>query len=785
MKPLPTALRQALWITLAVAVTAALSLSALRVVRSMRRGRGAAFTLAESAPPSPLKKGFDALARWTEARGAGLSADEAWDALALCPGAKPLRAGANDRRVVITLNEDGRATARRALHLASGGQMEFTFPVPDGAVLTFHTGARGQTAGVFDMAAELLSPGRPGETVDARKASFFVDIPKGGAVLAAAPPSPSGLEIPWRSVRVDLSPWAGQTVTLRLRTSFQPALHVSSTAIAHAFWAAPTLWVPDPRPVSLMRGAAAARGQQNAVWVVFESFPVPAAQAVGNDDFPGLAFLTHEGVAFQQVYTNRTDAPGGLRRLLMGRLQERAQGPRPPKPHEAHPLPAVLRDAGYQTVLIGAPAGSLAEWSALGFDDVRAAPSGGSGGESTLREAARWLAANGGKSPHFLMVFVRAPSAQEDPSPRCWLRAARLSPLSLFRAGRWRGLAQAVQIDGALERLWAQIIRLGQDGNALLSVSSLRGPSTRAEPLRRQTDHRLFRAPLNEPGWGLREEEVRVLWLMRHTRLGFERRITAPAQLLDAAPTVLELLGLVPDPGMEGLSFIGKNARDQRADQGARFLIEGAGGDALVLDGHYKYIRRAPAKDVILSGQVARTDFEPEELYDLWADPGERRNLALRRRDLLARARRAITEHLPERTAVSLVFEGYADPPLRAVARCPGGDLWNVALSTGDLVRSGSNEVSVTVGVPRASFSFETWPPPASYSLVLRAKAGVPADAFLVSRLGLPLVEAEKRTEWFDDNKFPWMDGLPQVPPRADGRPRVLMGRVPVRREAP
>ncbi|MES1167150.1 MAG: hypothetical protein ABUL68_04035, partial [Pseudomonadota bacterium] len=187
MKPLPAALRQALWITLAAALAAGLSLAALRVVRSMRRGRGAAFTLAEAAPPSPLKKGFDALAHWTEARGAGLSADEAWDALARCPGAPPMRAAAGDRRVVITLNEDGRATARRALHLASGAQMEFTFPVLEGAVLTFHTGARGETAGTFDMAAELLSPGRPGETVDARKASFFIDVPQGGPVLAAPP----------------------------------------------------------------------------------------------------------------------------------------------------------------------------------------------------------------------------------------------------------------------------------------------------------------------------------------------------------------------------------------------------------------------------------------------------------------------------------------------------------------------------------------------------------------------------------------------------------------------
>jgi hypothetical protein len=282
---------------------------------------------------------------------------------------------------------------------------------------------------------------------------------------------------------------------------------------------------------------------------------------------------------------------------------------------------------------------------------------------------------------------------------------------------------------------------------------------------------------------GLREEEVRVLWLMKHATLPVGRKVTAPAQLLDVAPTALDLLGSPPDPGALGRSFAQTGPRYRSNKEGVRFLIEGPGGEALVLDGHYKYVRRGPPRRVDLAGGIrALTDFEPEELYDLWTDPGERRNLALRRRDLLKRARRAIDEWGPERTATRLQFEGWQDTPLQGVVTCPGGDLWNVALSSGVLTRGGSNQAVFTVSAPEASFSFETWPPAASFTFSLRSKGhAVPADDFLVSKLGLPLIETEKRNDWFDENsKFSWMDGFPVgVPP--GGAPRVLMGREPVR----
>lgn len=771
------ALRRAAWLAAAVLLAGGLGWTALRLARSMRRGRGAVFSLSGPAASPSMKAADDLLARWAEARWEGPLSEDAWAALQRCPGLPPRRGAENDRRVVVVLPEHGSVAARRGLHVPAGGTVDFRLTVSSGAVLTFHTGALAESAGRMDLTTEILVPGRPPESVGVRRIAF---APK--KTLPSI--ETTGLSVPWHSTEVDLSTWSGRSVTLRLRASFAPDASGSS-ATAHAVWASPVVWAPEQRPQAAAGARASApRGRENVVWPVFETFPAPPSRVAAHNRFPGLDFLASEGVEFQRVYTNRTDAEGGLHRLLTGRLSDSPAGPREVSSREGRTLPLALKAAGYRTALWGAPGEDPGLWTELGFDEVHPAPPSGPGGEASLGGAAHWLAEQNGRGPYFLLAFVRAPMRGEDPSPRCWLRAARLSPLSLFRGRRWRSLAQAVQMDGALERLWSQVIRLGQDGRTLMAVASLRGTAFRPEPLRRASDGRLIRRVLTEPGWGLREEEVRVLWLMRHPRLGFGRSVTSPAQLLDAAPTVLGLLGLPSEKGMEGLSFAHKDAMATREDQGARFLIEGAGGDALVLDGHYKYIRRAPSRPIDADGEVARTDFDPEELYDLWTDPVERRNLARRRRDLLARARRAIGDHRPQRTEVRLVFQGYTDSPLQGTVFCPGGDLWNVSLSSGVLSRGGSNQASFTVSGPEALFSFETWPPRASFTLSVRAPRIVPAEAYLVSRLGLPLIESEKRTDWYDGNKFPWMDGFPAVGPAAGG-PRVFMGRVPVREDAP
>jgi arylsulfatase A-like enzyme len=736
----------------------------LRVARSMRRGRGAAFSL--------VRPGVSQRQRVER------------DLMAAGPG----------ERVAAVLPEEGRPTARRALEFPAGARAEYFLTVPPDAVLSFHGGARAEAPGDFDMAVEVQAAGGAAAAVYDRKFRFTAKPKRGG--FFGRKSARGGLACGWEGAEIDLSSWTGRAVTLRLRSTFQAdSGAVPSTATARVYWGSPVVWTPDERTWARRSpqspGRSALSPGQNVVWAVFESFPLPSFHGAAFDDFPGLATLDQGGVEFPSAYANHLATPEALRSLMASDTPPEPGAP--PAKARPRPLPEILRAAGYRTLLFGAPGEDPSVWNGLGFDAVHPAPPGGFGAEGSVRQAARWLAENEGRGPYFLVVFIRAPEAHEDPSPRCWLRAARLVPSALFALRRWSALAQAVQMDGPVRRLWEQVQDLGGEDHTLLAAASLRGAPFRPEPVRRSSDGRLFRRALPRTGLGLREEEVRVLWMLRHPELPAGRKVTSPAQLLDVAPTLTALLGLPPEPGAEGHAFGPANGWSLDQEEAARFLVEGAGGDALVLDGHYKYVRRGPSTDLTSKrGGAWRTDFEPEELFDLWVDPGERRNLARRRRHLLARARRAMDERRPERIAARLDFRGFAaaagetpggapGQPLQGLITCPGGDLWNVALSTGNLVRAGANQVSFTVDAPRAALTFETWPPAASYIFTLRFRGKtVPAEAFIISRLGLPLIEVEKRNDWFDGNKFPWMDGFPPEPAAPSDGPRVFMGREPV-----
>jgi hypothetical protein len=724
-------------------------LTAWRVGLSMRRGRRAVFSVEKKGAPLPQTLALDFLSFPIPGSLEGVGA----------------------------LPERGSLVSRRALALPPGTDVPFPFLVPPNAVLSFYAGA---SAAVGSMWVEILPVSGSGAkklyeraVVDENKKKRF-----------------SGL--PWEKVDVDLSPWSGSRVTLRFGVTSGPEI---STVSARAFWGFPSVWTPDVRPWP-ERGAEPGRRvsgwdrrpPENVLWVAFQSFPVPSLNGLDLRDFPSLDRLAGEGVEFQRAYTNSLFSAEGLRALFLSRSPAADPAPGAPPPSsmkEARSLPVLLKEAGFKSVLLGAP-GDAQSWLDLGFDEVHAAPGVGRGPEDVLRRAARWLADNEGRSPYFLFIYVRDPLPTEDPSPRCWLKAIRLLPSLLIDIGRWRAWAQAVQGDGALGRLWEQAGGFAGATRTLTLATSFRGRSFRWETVVRSSDGRRVRRRVR-PGWSLREAETRALWLMKHPALTPGARITEPAQILDVAPTVLSLLSrpagsaaMVPPPekNWEGRSFAAVGLWAGAPTQAARFLLHGPGGEALLLDGHYKYVRRSPPAP--LGRGRFRTAFEAEELYDLWSDPGEEGNLVRRQRHLLARARRAMADHWPERTATVFRFEGFVDPPLQGSIHSPGGDLWNVSFSTAGLTRAGVNAFHFTVADPVVELRFENWPPPASFIASLRVKGRpVPPESFIVSKLGLPLVESAGE-DWYDLNRFPWMEGLSSSL-GSSPVPRVYLGRVPVR----
>ena len=118
-------------------------------------------------------------------------------------------------------------------------------------------------------------------------------------------------------------------------------------------------------------------------------------------------------------------------------------------------------------------------------------------------------------------------------------------------------------------------------------------------------------------GRTLYREVLQVPLVIRFPAQSEGRRVAAPVQLTDLMPTLLELAGLDPQPGIHGISLLGPLPTTRPA---AAFLnLDGWGGWS-VIEGRRHVIR-----------PVDRGYTGPAELYDLELDPLEHEDLGPRR----------------------------------------------------------------------------------------------------------------------------------------------------------
>jgi choline-sulfatase len=174
------------------------------------------------------------------------------------------------------------------------------------------------------------------------------------------------------------------------------------------------------------------------------------------------------------------------------------------------------------------------------------------------------------------------------------------------------------------------------------------------------------------------EHSARVPLLVRVPG-GASRRVAEPVSLLDVAPTLLELTG-VPWPdehaeNLDGTSVVGLMTGEAASRPGAvlaEYLAEGVNAPAVM-------VRRGRHKLIACPG-------DPDQLYDIAADPAERVNLASdgehgttvrelrgeveRQWELDALARRVVASQRERR----LVMRGLGEGRARSWAFEPGGE---------------------------------------------------------------------------------------------------------------
>jgi arylsulfatase A-like enzyme len=255
---------------------------------------------------------------------------------------------------------------------------------------------------------------------------------------------------------------------------------------------------------------------------------------------------------------------------------------------------------------------------------------------ATTEAALRWL--ERAPEPFFVFVHYFDPHAPYGPPPLFAERAAAM-PVSLD--GRHVPGASAEQLE-KLIRLYHGEVLYTDDALAAL-LDGLSRASERPTLIAVTADHGegLGQHEWLEHAVHLYDEQLHVpLILHAPDMLPAGRRVATPVALADVAPTLLELTGVTPGAPADGRSLAGA-ARggpepEPRPIFGLRRLVsEEVGWDK----GVKLSVRRDPWKYIWASER-------PHELYDLAADPGERRDVLDRHETVAAELRALLEAHV-------------------------------------------------------------------------------------------------------------------------------------------
>lgn len=662
----------------------------------------------------------------------------------------------------VTLSEGLGWTRLPALAAEDGTLIEWTGVLPSSASFEFRTGLFGPGS-QFHFAVDIREGSGPphllfSETAHApslrSSPRWFDPIRKIFQVLVRGREHRDDL---WHPGRVDLSAWSGRPVRISLRVEAEPAPLTPSSGIA--FWGAPRIWFPAAEVPRVKRRGASSVPGTSVVLAVLETTPSDGGGRVP----PRAESFLRESVSFPRFYACDVRTSEAFRRLLFS----------PDALLSTATLSAWPRTAGangYRTLAVGAFSnemmGTLAE---AGFDEIYQIPHDGYDSSLVASAAVDW-ARERGRGPVLILAFFRdLPRFRWAPA-RFWASSLHAVPWSRARLVFWKRATDSAYLDDSLGRV-GEI-----DGPAppLVAVVSLRGSVADPTPVRWPRTGRRGSLFLNERGWGLRESEIRTLFALRQGDRWPQGLCRSLGQLSDVGPTLLTAVGLPVPAGGAPVWNLGAVSLSEESN--GRRVVRSSRAKALILDGRYKYIRHLPPDGRSEKiGTSERIDFPTEEIFDLWTDPGERRNLARSRRHLLARLREVLSEVDPDPVDVRLEFINPAGAQVEGRITCSAGgisDVWG----TLPIARGGSYTFSFSTSAPAGSVTFRTWPPHSSYSMRFAVdRRSLPAGQFRVSRFGLPLFESMKN-EWIDKTEFGWMDGwTPLMPSSA---PVVSLGRV-------
>ncbi len=523
--------------------------------------------------------------------------------------------------------------SNRSLLLFGGMEAQVRVRVGSRAVLKFDLGLVAGRMGVRPLAVTLRITGPKGATKKLLEHHL-------GALQAGR----------WFPVRFDLSPYAGQIVTLRfsVRKRGPETQHVGAVAVG--------------RPVLQ---SEAPRSRPNLIVVVLDTVRHDALSCyVGpRTHTPNLDGVAKRGALFVNAFTNAAWTRPSLMALFSSRYPYMAGST--PRVFRANRVDRWYLQHGKVPTLFSHLAGQgyvtrglvnnffmlphervghdhgLSSFAHILFDQGpkrRDNPTITAGVE-------RFLAAH---KRHRFFLYVLYESAHSPYKPPATARRRMRAIMGLKkrkigrRSGQYRRLdmmeryrAEVINLDDHVGRILASLKKHGLTDNTYVVITSDHG-----EVISRQ--HCFFIPRLNyrscySHSASLYEQVLHIPVVIQGPALSPGRRIEQSYQHVDLVPTVLELMGLPSLPGAVGQS----HATGLRSAKGLptkpRDVYALGRWVTALRSGRYKLILRAHrAQGIVKSGKIRQV---PAELYDLDKDPDERWNIAQHKPQVVARLR--------------------------------------------------------------------------------------------------------------------------------------------------
>lgn len=439
------------------------------------------------------------------------------------------------------------------------------------------------------------------------------------------------------SLAADLSPWAGQLVNLVV--GIDGPTPPSAAALQ---WDSLRI---DGAIEELASTEAIQRSTYNVLFIVLDSLRADHLTPYGAEDIstPYLAELAAKGVVFGQTRANATWTRPSVVTMFSSQYPWRhgVIEPRSIFPDALPYLPELLSEAGYKTE--GASA-----------NDMVSALFGMSRGFNNLYSLRKSPAYRGARDPHKRANFVWTHLLDEltsQPAP-FFAYLHQLDPHSPYKPAKKYRRRFTQDLDGnALDasveniqhlRLEAATLTDGQvDYLGRLYKGEVAFMDDYIGELMRQLEARdllsntliVFTSDHGEEffehqsvghGHTVYEELLDVPLIMRLDGvLPAGTVVTEPVDLIDLAPTLLDLLGLDTPPGMQGSSLLPYVLDTSKKREQVSFASSGAPVAYAIRYGDWKLIHNTQAT-------VPTTPDAPDkryELFDLRTDPGEKNNV--------------------------------------------------------------------------------------------------------------------------------------------------------------